>query len=213
MKKTSINALLLLIALSIPAFNISAQEYKEGVNYIKLPKPVETNDPSKVEVLELFSYGCPHCNSFEPDLNQWRKTKPSNVYFTRVPVSFGRQVWQTYSQAYYTAEILGVLDKTHTAFFKAIHSEKKKLGDEKSVRQFFMDNGISGDDFESIFNSFAVDTKLRRADNVLTYYSANSVPTMIVNGKYRVDSSLTNHNNQEMLKVVDFLIKKESNKK
>ncbi|MFV1985305.1 MAG: thiol:disulfide interchange protein DsbA/DsbL [Thiohalomonadales bacterium] len=209
---TKIKRTLLILSLSIFSLNAYSENFVEGVDYKKITPVVGTSDSSKIEVLELFSYGCPHCNSFEGSISQWLKSKPANVDFGRRPVSFGRQVWANYAQAYYTAEVLDVLDKTHAPMFNAIHKENNKLSDVASIRELFLKNGISSDDFESSFYSFAVDARLRRDQRTLGKYQSNSVPTMIVNGKYRIDSSMTDHNNEKMLEVVNFLIKKESAK-
>lgn len=207
---TKIKTTLLILCLSILSLNAYAAKFVEGVHYKKITPVVGTADSSKIEVLELFSYGCPHCNSFEEPMQQWLKTKPAKVDFSRRPVSFGRQVWANYAQAYYTAEVLDVLGKVHAPMFNAIHKEGNRLVDVASIRKLFLKNGVSGDDFESAFYSFAVDAKLRRDQRSLGKYQGNSVPTMIVNGKYRIDSSMTGHSNEKMLEVVNFLINKES---
>ncbi len=209
---TKIKSIFLVLCLSVLSLNVSADNFVEGVNYKTITPAVGTADSTKIEVLELFSYGCPHCNSFEGSMQQWLKSKPSNVDFGRRPVSFGRQIWANYAQAYYTAEVLEALDKVHAPIFNAIHKEKNRLADVASIRKIFIKNGVSGDDFESTFYSFAVDARLRRDQRSLGKYQANSVPTMIVNGKYRIDSSMTGHSNEKMLEVVNFLIKKESKK-
>lgn len=209
---TKIKTTLLILCFSIISLNAYSESFVEGVHYKKITPSVGTSDSSKIEVLELFSYGCPHCNSFEAPMHQWLKNKPANVNFGRRPVSFGRQIWANYAQAYYTAEILDVLDKVHGPIFNAIHKEKNQLADVASIRELFIKNGVSGDDFESGFYSFAVDARLRRDQRTLGKYQGNSVPTMIVNGKYRIDSSMTGHSNDKMLEVVNYLIKKESSK-
>ncbi len=209
---TKFKVALVILGLGLFSLNGNAANFVEGVHYKKITPAVGTADSTKIEVLELFSYGCPHCNSFEGPMQQWLASKPANVDFGRRPVSFGRPVWANYAQAYYTAEVLEVLDKVHAPIFNAIHKEKNRLADVASIRDLFIKNGVSGDDFESTFYSFAVDARLRRDQRTLGKYQANSVPTMIVNGKYRIDSSMTGHSNEKMLEVVNFLIKKESKK-
>jgi len=210
---TKIKTTILILCLSIFSLNAYSESFIEGVHYKKITPNVGTSDSSKVEVLELFSYGCPHCNSFEAPMHNWLKSKPSNVVFERRPVSFGRQVWANYAQAYYTAEVLGALNTVHGAMFNSIHKEKNKLTSVESIRELFLKNGVTGDDFESTFYSFAVDARLRRDQRTLSKYQGNSVPTMIVNGKYRIDSSMTGNSNLKMLEVVNYLIAKESTTK
>ncbi|GMR08152.1 MAG: thiol:disulfide interchange protein DsbA/DsbL [Gammaproteobacteria bacterium] len=188
--------------------------YAEGFEY-KLVTPAQpTTGKGMVEVVEMFWYGCPHCFKFEPILNEWLKTKPKNVKFVRVPAIF-RPQWELHAQLFYTAEALGIADKLHQQVFDAIHKERINLSDEKSIRTFFVKHGVKAEDFDRTFRSFSVLAKVRRARMLTSRYGINVVPSMIVNGKYMTDARIaslgdTGITHQNMLKVVDFLIARES---
>ena len=198
----------LLVMLGATASGVQAAGFDEGIEYLKISPAVPTSSGAKVEVVELFWYGCPHCFHLEPKLHNWLEKKPDNVEFVRVPAIFNPQ-WAASARAYYTAEILGVLDKIHAPMFEAIHVKKRKLYDEKSLAAFFAEHGVKEADFHSTYQSFAVDTKLRRAIDLTKRYKIDGVPSMAVNGKYLTHGRIA-HGQDGMLRVVDFLVKKES---
>ena len=195
-----------LLAFSGPALS----EYDEGIEYKKVSPAVPNHTSSKLEVVELFWYGCPHCFHLEPQLHKWLKNKPANVNFVRIPAIFNKQ-WALHAKAYYTAEFLGIVDKIHEPLFNEIHVKKKHLHSAQALQAFFARYGVSKQDFESTFNSFAVDSKVRRALDLTRRYGINGVPAMVVNGKYMTDGPMAN-GNKGMLKMVDYLIKQESKK-
>lgn len=185
----------------------------EGIEYLLVSPPVATNNSQKVEVVEVFWYGCPHCYAFEPQLEAWKKTLPANVEFIRLPGIFpNRPVWELHARAFYTAELLGVLEKTHHALFDAIHKQKQQLFDETALANFYAQYGVDKKLFMETMHSFGVEMKVRRAKELTHRYGIDGVPTIIVNGKYRTHASLTN-GPAGMLKVTDFLIEKESKAK
>jgi thiol:disulfide interchange protein DsbA len=209
-----------LSALLLP-FIIStawaAADFVEGTEYTRLASPQPTSAPDKIEVVELFSYACPHCFHLEPELSEWLKAKPDDVVFVRLPVVF-RPEWELLAKAYFTAEILGVLDKTHEALFEAIHVKNQKFGDEAAMQSFFVSEGVSADDFRNTFNSFAVAVKVNSTKLMTRRYAITGVPTLIVNGKYSTSASLTGGKEKELsvkelnektLKVVDYLVEQE----
>lgn len=152
-------------------------------NYKELSKPQPTEDDSKIEVVEIFWYGCPHCYDFEPHLNEWLANKPDYVDFKRMPAVF-RQDWLAHAKAYYTAQELGVIDKVHSDLFKAIHAERKRVNTEEELKQFFTDRGVDGDVFTKAYNSYAVESKIKHALAMLRRYEVTGVPAVVVNGKY-----------------------------
>jgi protein dithiol oxidoreductase (disulfide-forming) len=178
----------------------------EGYELINPPQPVQ--NPDKVEVMEFFWYGCPHCYAFEPSVAAWLKNKPANVAFIRQPAVFS-DLWGKHAKAYFVAEALGIEDKTHADFFDAIQNKKQKLSSEEELGAFFAAHGVKADDFHAAYNSFMVDTKLRQAEGMGSRYGVTGVPTIIVNGKYRVSGS-TAGSQENIFKVVDELIKQES---
>ena len=192
---------------------VSAQSTKieEGFEYRVLPisQPVETK--GKVEVIEFFWYGCPHCYSFEPLLEKWKKNLPANVEFIRLPAAFN-ELWSKHAKAYYTAEALGIVEKIHADFFEAIQSGKEKLDTEASLATFFVAHGVTESQFKEAYNSFAVDSKMRQAPLMAARYGITGVPAIIVNGKYKTNGTLAG-SHEKMIEVMDKLIKEESTKK
>jgi protein dithiol oxidoreductase (disulfide-forming) len=195
----------------------AAADFVEGTQYTRLASPQQTSVPDKIEVVEMFSYACPHCFHMEPELSAWLKSKPDDVAFVRLPVVF-RPDWELLAKAYFTAQILGVLDKTHEALFEAIHEKNQKFGDEAAMQAFFVSQGVSADDFRNTFNSFAVAVKVNSAKLMTRRYAITGVPTFIVNGKFSTSASLVGGKenklsvkalNEKTLQVVDYLVEQE----
>jgi|TARA_B110000977_G_C10980861_1_gene456075 thiol:disulfide interchange protein DsbA len=199
--------LLLLSALIAPAV-IAGEAYVEGVHYEAISVPVSTGLTDKVEVVEVFGYLCIHCYSFDPMLGRWEKTKPAGVDFKRVPAVFSTD-WSLLAQAFYTAETLGVGAKMHEPLFEAIHIDRLNLSDEQVLAELFLEHaGVDTADFTQAFSSFSVKSRVSQANAKGRAYGITGVPTMVVNGKYRVDGRMAG-SNEDMLKVVDFLVAKE----
>jgi len=185
--------------------------FDEGIEYKTVsPRVANHIDEKKSEVVELFWYGCSHCFDFEPNLHKWLKAKPKNVNFVRIPAVFNKR-WELHARAYYTAEVLGVLDKIHQPLFDAMHLKKQKMATSGELAAFFVKHGVSKETFMETFNSFSVDSKVRRATDLTKRYGIDGVPTLVVNGKYRSTGSLAG-GRENMLKVVDHLIKQEAKK-
>ena len=207
MKKLLVS-LLMASALLVPA--LASASIDEGIEYQKIEPPQPTVVPdNKIEVVEMFWYGCPHCFHFEPYLRDWLAHKPKDVQFIRVPAVFNNPAWELDAKAFYTAEELGVLDKIHEPLFNAIHVEGKPLSTSDAIKAFFVAHGVKPKDFDDTFNSFAVYTKVRRAKDLSERYRISGVPSLIVDGKYRTDGPMAN-GNEGMLRVLNFLIAKEA---
>ena len=195
-------------ALCLAASPAAAEEYEVGVNYDELPIPVETADPTKIEVVEVFSYGCPHCYSFDPAVEAWRAKQGRDVLFRRVPAMF-RQDWVILAQAYYTAEALGVVDKVHTAIFEAIHLKGLDYRNPQVLADVFKQAAnVDEGEFTRVLNSFGVRSKTQQADANGRMYRLTGVPTLIVDGRYKVYGGKIEGSNASMLDVVDFLVAK-----
>ncbi len=192
----------LLLALSFGA--AAVDQIKQGVDYEVLAKPQPTETGDKIEVLELFWYGCPHCFKLEPFFEDWLGHLPDEVAFRRMPAIFNK-TWELNAQGYYTAEALGVLDQTHRPLFDAIHLHNRKLFDENALAAFFAEQGVSKDDFHKTFNSFAVKTKTSRAKSLTPRYGITGVPAVIVNGKYRTSAVMAG-GEERLMRVIDALI-------
>jgi thiol:disulfide interchange protein DsbA len=183
-------------------------KYSTGQYYSKLPSAQGTSTgPGGVEVTEVFWYGCPHCYSFDPIITGWERKLPSDVRFVRVPVMWD-PTNEIHARMYYTAEALDKLDQMHNAFFNALHREGKTLTREDDIRDFFADFGVSGEDFDKTFRSFAVESKLKRAKNLTERYRIRSVPVLVVDGKYVVDGPDVK-SYDDMLAVTDELVARE----
>ncbi len=202
--------ILTFVLLMPMAFSSFAQieKYVAGTHYTELSAAVNTNDASKVEVLEAFWYGCPHCFTFEPLIENWHANAPADVDFVRFPAMWN-SLMEVHAQVYYTAEAMDALDIVHEHVFNAINVEGNRLQNESQIGALFAKYGIDEGDFGKAFNSFSVRTKVNQAKKRMQDYEIRSTPNMIVNGKYLVTTGETVRTQAEMLKVVDFLIEKE----
>ena len=206
MWKMTLPSLLLFLGLASGlASATAAAEYSAGVEYIVVAQqPVETGD--KIEVREFFWYGCPHCFHLEPVLNEWRKTMSPKAKFVRTPAIF-RDTWEIHARAYYAYEALGMADKMGAAMFSAIHNKNRILGDEKSITAFAVEQGVDEKRFHDAYNSFSMAASLKHSMDLQGRYNISSVPAMVVDGKYITSAALA-HGQEELMKVLDFLIEK-----
>jgi thiol:disulfide interchange protein DsbA len=196
-----------LLPLAMSSF-AQLERYVAGTHYTELRNPVNTPDPAKVEVLEVFWYGCSHCFRFEPLVNDYETNAPDYVDFNRFPAMWNA-LMKVHAQVYYTAEALDALDVLHEPIFNAINLEGNRLANERSIGALFQEHGISQDEFESTFNSFSVRTKVNQAESRMQDYQIRSTPNMVVNGKYLVTTGEGVPTQQEMMNVVRFLVDKE----
>ena len=166
----------------------ATSSFKEGANYSKVvPAQPTTVGPGEVEVVEVFWYGCGHCFALDPAIESWRKQgKPGYVQFVRIPAMWN-DTTRMHARLFYTAEALGKLDELHSDIFREINVKGNGLNTVANITAFFRERGVSPDDFQKAFSSFAVENKLQRADFLNRRYRIESVPTVIVNGKYRTD--------------------------
>ena len=198
----------LIMVLFVFAPAESEEGYLEGDHYELIPIPVESDSKNAVEVVEIFSYGCVHCYNFDPYVEIWNQEKGSEVKFERLPAVFTPE----FAKAYYTAEILDVVDEVHTPIFNALHIERKDLRRKDELAQIFnRHGGVPEDDFLSVYDSFGVQSRVQQAQARVAAYRVTGIPTMIVSGKYRTDGRMAGSNN-DMLKVVDHLVGLESKK-
>lgn len=185
-------------------------KYQEGIHYFKIDQASAPSTDGKIEVTEVFSYMCPHCNTFEPFISNWLEHKPENVRFTRLPVIFGRKPWELYARAYVTADMIGVADKAHSALFDALYKDKKIMRDMEEIGKFYSQFGVSAGEFVTTSESFAVDARLRKEQRLSQSYGVSGTPTMIVNGKYLVRGSQAVPNYDVLLDVVNTLVASET---
>ena len=196
------------LLLSWCVFAFAEDEFTVGEHYELITPALPTKTGEKIEVIELFWYGCPHCYTFEPHIKHWLGSKADYVEFARMPAIFADS-WMLHARAFYAAEQLGVLDAIHTPLFEALHVKKRKFLTEDALAAFFVEFGTSEDAFRQAFNSFDVDTKTRQAVAATRSYGVTGVPAVIINGKYR-SSARAVGSYEKLLKLVDYLADKEN---
>jgi thiol:disulfide interchange protein DsbA len=165
---------------------VARADLVEGKDYAKLAAAQPTGTPGKVEVIEFFSWGCPHCYEFQPTLLPWTKQLPPSVAFVRVPLSLGRREWGALSRAYYTLQSLGELARLDEALFDAIHKDGVRLFDEESLTVWASRHGVDPTKFGSEYNSAATTSKVMKAEQMARDYRVASVPTLTIGGQYVV---------------------------
>jgi len=208
LNKTSRVALLIILVVASGSVLSQPEKYVAGTHYDVLSAPVRTVDANKIEVVEAFWYGCPHCFSFEPLIVDWAENIPEDVNFVRFPAMFN-SLMKIHAQIFFTAENRSALDLVHDSVYQALILENRELQTESQIEDFFADSGVDREDFRAAFDSFSVRTKLQQAEQRMRDYDLRGTPSMIVNGKYRVMTGSAVKTQQEMLQVVDFLIDKE----
>jgi thiol:disulfide interchange protein DsbA len=181
-----------------------AQGPQAGVDYFELKDRQPTDSPGKVEVLEFFWYGCPHCYTLEPAIEQWAGKLPKDVVFKRVPAPFNKQ-WEIGARAYYALEAIGEVDRITPVLFDAIHRGGVKANDEKAIAEVLAKNNVDMAKYNAAFKSFGVDAKINKAKQMISGYNLDAVPAIAVNGKYIVSASQAG-GQKRMLDVVDYLI-------
>jgi thiol:disulfide interchange protein DsbA len=178
-----------------------------GTAFAQMPfrviNPPQPTDPDKIEVLEFFWYGCPHCYHLEPVINAWEKGLPKDVVFKRVPATSGG--WQSLAQMYYTIEAMGLQEKLHGKIFEAIHKDRINLANAKLRDEWLQKQGVDPKKYAEVEKSFSVQTKLSRAKQLADAYKVDSVPQMIVNGKFLVNAESAG-GQERMIPAVDSAI-------
>lgn len=192
------------LAVASPAHS---QQFEEGVHFERISGPDVVDSDGTVEVAEIFSYTCPHCKTFEAFLGPWQEQLPGHVEFRRVPIPLGRG-GEPFVRAYYTAEVLGILDQSHEALFNALHEERRPIRTVDDLAEFHSQFGVDAEEFESTANSFPVESRTRMGNASAGKWQVRSTPTLVINGKYRV-SPRQGGSFEEMLQVADMLIERE----
>ena len=184
-----------------------AEEYVPGRHYEILDNPTITRNPSKVEVVEVFWFGCNHCYSLESYIQPWKRNLPNDVDFWKSHITWNAQA-ETHARLFYSAKALGIEEKAIPAAFTAIWREGRNLLGNSEVEYFFKGFGIEKERYLSVSNSFGVNNAVKQANNRMRQWTVTGVPTIIVNGKYKV-SGTREIGTSKLLDVVDFLIEKE----
>ncbi len=196
------------------AMKLESSSFIEGQHYVKLNPPMQTDvAEGKIEVAELFWFGCPHCYSMEPEIVKYKASHPDYVEFKQVPAMLNPS-WAADANTFFIADILDPQEKKNLVgkIFDSIHKEKRRLRSPKAVVRFFVEQGYTEKQIEDVKKSMAFQTKLVRAQEFGRGAQANSVPTMIVNGKYRTSPHMAG-GNQKVMEVVKMLAEKENSAK
>ncbi|QCF27296.1 thiol:disulfide interchange protein DsbA/DsbL [Hydrocarboniclastica marina] len=204
-----LRSFLLLLVVTLMPMALQAEEgkWEEGRHYQKLSTEVGTRSGDKIEVAEVFWYGCPHCYRLKPLLESWAKDLPDDVNLVYLPAALN-QSWEVHARAFYVAQSLGVLDKVHDAFFEKLANNPRALSDKQSLADFFAEQGVDREKFNKTFDSFGVNAKLDRSKSVIRGARLTGVPALIVNGRYTVTAGMAG-GHEEMLQVADHLIEQE----
>ena len=216
---------LAVFSLAFAAGSAYAQTWTEGVHYFAVNPPQRTNVPAgKVEVMEVFSYACPACNAFQPIMKQLQYSLPANAQIDYLPASFiPAEDWPAFQRAYFAADALGIVNKTHDAMFNAVwntgelavsdpitHQLKRPLPSIEDIARFYEHAaGVKPETFLATAKSFGVDTKMKMADAQIVAMQALSTPTLVVNGKYRLNGEKV-RSYDELIELVKYLVAKES---
>jgi thiol:disulfide interchange protein DsbA len=182
----------------------------EGKQYTKVEPPVPPIVPGKIEVIEFFSYACPHCNAFEPSVSAWSKKLPADVAFHRVPVPFLMNA-ENLMRTYYSLETLGQVEAMNSKVFAAIHVDRNYLEKPADIAALMAKNGIDAAKFTSVFNSFSVATSVTRAKKLMAAYKIDGVPTLTVQGRYATSLGQAGGFEQATA-VVDYLVQRSRGK-
>lgn len=207
--------LVVLFLLGSVATYAQTSEYEEGTHFVRLPMQFDSvkKDSSKdsIEVIEFFSYGCLHCYRIEPFINDWLKTKASDVEFRREHVSWKNRSWTALARAFYVAQDLKLSSKIHDAMFQAIHKHKVNLGREETLVKLF-DNvaDVDPETFKEKYWSDEIQARMRdvHTKDRVWRIAGHGTPSMVVGGKYLVSKETVDGDNSEVMPVVDFLIEK-----
>jgi thiol:disulfide interchange protein DsbA len=190
----------LTLVLSAPVF----ADVTAGTDYRLIEPAQHTDSAGKIEVLEFFSYGCPHCNEFYPLISAWVAKHPKDVVFKRVATGMGRTAWTNLAKTYYALEATGDLTRLDAPLFHAIHEEHKPLFDEQAISAWVGQHGVDPVKFKTSFESFGVNTKTNQAEEMIETYKVDGVPALAVDGKYLI----LGNSFEQMLSNLDGVIAK-----
>ncbi|MGV6825685.1 MAG: thiol:disulfide interchange protein DsbA/DsbL [bacterium] len=176
----------------------------EGENYVAIEPAPPVGNGEKIEVVEFFWYGCPHCYQFEPFLNAWLEKKPGNVEFVRIPAMFGGAA-NMHGAAFYALEIMGEGERMHEKIFQEMHDRKNKMKTRDALEAYLEKEGVDMDKFRAAMSSFTVQTKAKRAASLAMRYGISGVPSVVVDGRYR-NERMSSY--QQYIDLLDHLVAK-----
>jgi thiol:disulfide interchange protein DsbA len=186
--------------VGLAAEPLAGREFKPITPPLASPK-------DKIEVVEFFSYACPHCSEFHPTISKWAAKLPADVSFRRVPVSFGRPEWARLAKIYYAAEAIGELGKLDTAVFIALHEQRISFKTDDAVFSWAASKGVDAKKFAEAFNGFSMQSRVQRGDQDATAARIGGVPSLAVDGRYLVNNEAAS-SYEDLLRLTDLLIAK-----
>ena len=187
----------------------NGERFRAGVHYELLDNPTKVRDPSKIEVTEVFWFGCNHCYALEPYIARWKRDMPLDVTFIKSPATWNDML-KTHARIYYTAKALGIEQQFVPAAFNTIQNEGKMLTGNTELEYYFRGFDVEKDRYKAVSTSFGVRNAVDQADKKMKDWKVTGVPSLVVNGKYKVSASRSVRTD-ELFDVVDFLIEKERN--
>jgi thiol:disulfide interchange protein DsbA len=200
----------LLMGFSTVALAQQGQEpYTEGTHYFSLNQAAPARQSDVITVTELFSYGCHACNEFEPFMQNWKSQLPEDVKLNRIPVGFGRAAWELLAKGYVMAEILGVEEQAHLPLMNAIWKDGAQMRSIENLADFYSQHGADRAKYLALDGGFMLNMRLKQNMDKLGLYAPRGTPTMVVNGKYKIQTGKDVPSYEAMLQVVDFLVAKE----
>ena len=208
MKRREFSAALACTAALAPAASRAQGNPVEGRNYVRLTQPVPVSAaPDKIEVIDFFWYGCPHCAAFEPELDAWVRRLPAHVAFSRVPVAFRAEPFTTHQRIFYALDTLDLLDAMHRKVFYAVHVERLALDKPAEIAAYMTKHGVDATKFLEAFNSFTTQSRIKRANGLVDGYKIDGVPAIGVHGRYYTSGAMAGGNDRSLV-VADFLVQK-----
>ena len=201
--------LLIGLLLASQATLAQLEKYQEGTHYFKIDQVTGAARSDSVEVTEVFSYACSHCNTFEPYMQSWKKSKPDYIKLQRLPVGFGRREWELLARGYMAAEMMGIAEQSHVPMMDAIWKQRKQFRSVDELADFYSGFGVQKDAYIAHFKSFAADSQMRRGQHDAQQFGVRGTPSLIVNRKYRIGSNKDVPSFEIMLDVVNFLAARE----
>jgi thiol:disulfide interchange protein DsbA len=206
-----LHALTAALALTLALVTAQAADnLVAGRDYKLLASPQPTEQKGKVEVLEFFSFGCPHCAHYEPFVQQWRDRQPKDVYLRREHVNFvGRSDWFPYLRMAIALKSIGQLDRLAPAVFDAIHQQRIELRDEDNLYNWLQKQGVNRQQFDGAYKAFSMQASVKRAENLARDYRLEGVPTFIVAGKYQVNVQPDDPDGKKLFGIIDALVERE----
>ncbi|MEO6690437.1 MAG: thiol:disulfide interchange protein DsbA/DsbL [Dokdonella sp.] len=209
--------LILIAGLLSVSFAFAAEgakpEWEAGKSYQLIDPPQPTTTGNKIEVLEVFSYACPHCAHFQPYADQLKASLPKNAEFVLLPADFQPR-WVAFARSFYVAKSLGLVEKTHQALFDAIYRDNRTINSLDDIAGFYAEHGANKDSFLSTVQSFVVDGQMASGHDREVKYGIDSTPTLIVNGKYRITANTEQKIGfDEMVAIAQSLVAQEAKSK